>query len=132
MSVTAVALFVALVAVGATTGVVAGTLGVGGGILMVPFLTLVVGTPQHAAEGTSLLVILPTALAASIALHRRGVGNLRVALAVGGLGAAGGAAGALLALALPAETLRLAFAGFIAVVGARLVGDALAARGGRA
>ena len=120
----AVGLFVALVAFGALTGVVAGILGVGGGLLMVPFLTLAVGMSQHAAEGTSLLVILPTAVAASIALRRRGVGDLRVGLELGLLGALGAAGGALLALALPAQTLRLVFAGFVALIGLRLLRDA--------
>ena len=127
MSAASVAVFGALVAVGAATGVVAGTLGVGGGLLMVPFLTLVVGMPQHAAEGTSLLVILPTAIAATIALRRRGLGDLRVALELGALGAVGAAGGALLALALPGHALRLVFAGLLVIVGARLLVEALAA-----
>ena len=65
-----------LVAVGAATGVLAGLLGVGGGILLVPFLVLAVGMTQHDAEATSLLVILPTALVAASALRRRDVGDL--------------------------------------------------------
>jgi uncharacterized protein len=119
-------LFAALVAVGATAGVLAGLLGVGGGILLVPFLVLAVGMSQHEAEATSLLVILPTALAASVALRRRDVGDLPVALAVGTVGAAGAAAGALLALALPGGVLRSVFAVLIALVGIRLVLDARA------
>jgi uncharacterized membrane protein YfcA len=126
VSAAGIALVVALVAVGALTGVVAGILGVGGGILMVPFLTLAIGIPQHAAEGTSLLVILPTAIAASVALHRRGIGDLRAGLALGSLGAAGAAAGALIALALPGHVLRILFAVFLLIVGARLLGDAFA------
>ena len=42
---------------------------------MVPFLTLVAGLSQHAAEATSLLVILPTAVAGTLTLRRHGVGN---------------------------------------------------------
>ena len=127
MTLTGLALFLGLVAVGAVTGVVAGILGVGGGILLVPFLTLALDVPQHAAEGTSLLVIVPTSIAASIALHRRGVGDVRVGLALGGVGAAGAAVGALVALALPGHVLRLIFAGFILLVGARLLRDAMSA-----
>jgi len=123
---TGAALVVALVAFGLFTGAAAGLLGVGGGILMVPFLTLAAGLPQHAAEATSLLVVLPTAVVASVVLHRRGVGDLGTALRFGVVGAAGGAAGALLALALPSATLRIVFALFLALVGARLVRDALA------
>ena len=117
-----------MIAFGATAGVLAGLLGVGGGILLVPFLVLAVGMTQHEAEATSLLVILPTALAASVALRRRDVGDLPVALAVGTIGAVGAVAGVLLALALDADVLRLVFAALLALVGARLIRDARAVR----
>src|SRR5204862_5886249 len=55
-------LFAVLILFGLFTGAAAGLLGVGGGIMMVPFLTLVASLPQHAAEATSLLVVLPTAI----------------------------------------------------------------------
>jgi uncharacterized protein len=119
-----VGLLLLLVAVGALTGMLAGLLGVGGGILLVPFLVLAVGLTQHEAEATSLLVILPTALAASVALRRRDVGDLPVALALGTVGALGAVAGALLALSLPAGVLRLAFAVLLTVAGLRLIRDA--------
>ena len=118
-------LLTALVAFGMVTGVAAGILGVGGGILMVPFLTLVAGMPQHAAEATSLLVVLPTAIVASLVLQRRGIGDLGVALRFGVVGAVGAAAGALLALALPGSSLRVVFAIFLMLVGLRLVRDGL-------
>ncbi len=123
-----VALYAALAAFGVVTGAAAGLLGVGGGTLMVPFLTLVVGLSQHEAEATSLLVVLPTAVVASIVLHRRRVGNLPVALRFGAVGAAGGVLGALAALALPGPTLRLIFAAFLLLVSARMVRDALVSR----
>ena len=117
-------MFVALIGVGAAAGVLAGLLGVGGGILLVPFLVLAVGMTQHEAEATSLLVILPTAVAASIALRRRGVGDLPVALVIGLVGAVGAVAGALLALSLPADVLRAVFAVLLAIAGLRLIQDA--------
>lgn len=125
---TGIALIAALVVFGVFTGGAAGLLGVGGGIMMVPFLTLVAGLPQHAAEATSLLVVLPTAVVASLVLQRRGVGDLALALRFGVLGAAGGIAGALLALALPGHVLRLIFGCFLALVAVRLVRDSLLAR----
>ena len=121
-------LLLGLAAFGVLTGAFAGLLGVGGGILMVPFLTLAVRLPQHAAEATSLLVVLPTAIVASVVLHRRGVGDLGLALRLGALGVAGGVLGALLALALPAHALRIVFALFLGGVAVRLVRDALVAR----
>ncbi len=123
---TTLGLLVALVAVGAVAGMLAGLLGVGGGILLVPFLVLAMGFTQHEAEATSLLVILPTALAASVALRRRDVGDLPVALGLGTIGAAGAVVGALLALSLPADVLRLIFAALLALAGIRLVRDARA------
>ena len=115
--------FLLLAAFGLGTGAAAGLLGVGGGALMVPFLTLAIGLSQHAAEATSLVVVLPTAVVASLALRRRGVGDLGVALRFGVVGALGGVGGGLLALALPASTLRLVFAAFLGLVGIRLVRD---------
>lgn len=125
---TTAALLLALVAVGVGAGVLAGLLGVGGGVLLVPFLVLALGMTQHEAEATSLLVILPTAIAASIALRLRGIGDLPVALCLGAIGAAGAAAGALLALALPGGVLRVLFAVLLALVGVRLIRDARAER----
>ena len=116
-------LFLALAAFGLGTGAAAGLLGVGGGILMVPFLTLAVGLSQHEAEATSLVVVLPTAIAASLALRKRGVGDLGLALRFGVIGAIGGLGGALVALALPASALRIVFAAFLALAGVRLVRD---------
>jgi uncharacterized protein len=111
---------IALVAIGVAVGAVAGLLGVGGGILMVPVLTLAFGFSQHEAQATSLVVILPTAIVASVTLQRRGVGDLVGALQLGALGAAGAAGGSLLALALPAATLRIVFACLLVIVGARM------------
>jgi uncharacterized membrane protein YfcA len=118
-------LYVALVAFGVVVGVSSGLLGVGGGTLVVPFLTLAVGLSQHEAQATSLLVILPTAIAGSLALRRRGVGDLGLAIRFGVAGAAGSVLGALLALTLPASTLRVLFAVFIGVVGLKLAYDGL-------
>jgi uncharacterized membrane protein YfcA len=118
-------LYVALVSFGIAVGVTSGLLGVGGGTLAVPFLTLAVGLSQHSAEATSLLVILPTAIAGSLALRRRRVGDLGLALRFGSVGAVGSVLGALLALALSGSALRLVFAVFLGLVGLGLARDGL-------
>jgi uncharacterized protein len=123
--VTGPTLYLALVSFGVAVGVASGLLGVGGGTLVVPFLTLAVGLSQHSAEATSLLVILPTAIAGSLALRRRGVGDLGLALRFGVVGAVGSVLGALLALALSGFALRLVFAVFVGLVGLRLARDGL-------
>lgn len=118
-------LYVTLVGFGFLTGGAAGLLGVGGGIMMVPFLTLVTGLSQHAAEATSLLVVLPTAVVATVVLQRKGIGDAWLALRFGALGAVGGVLGALVALSLPGHVLRVVFACFLAAVAVRLVRDGL-------
>lgn len=113
-------LAISLVAFGVLAGVASGLLGIGGGTVMVPYMVLVAGFSQHEAEATSLLVILPTAIVGSLVLRANGVGDLRRALLIGALGSVGGLAGASLALALPSDALRLLFAIFIAIIGARM------------
>jgi uncharacterized membrane protein YfcA len=125
---TGLAFVAALVAFGVVTGAASGLLGVGGGTLMVPFLTLAAGMSQHSAEATSLLVVLPTAIVGRLVLRRRGIGDLGLALRFGALGAVGGILGALLALALPGHVLRIVFACFLLLVSVRLVRDSLALR----
>jgi uncharacterized membrane protein YfcA len=121
-------LAVALVAFGLFTGVASGLLGVGGGVFMVPFLVFATTLDQRSAQATSLCVVLPTAIVASVTLQRKGVGELRSALAMGALGAAGAVGGALLALSLPAAVLRTIFAAFLGLIGLRLLADALRRR----
>jgi uncharacterized membrane protein YfcA len=123
-------LIVGLVAFGVLTGIASAVLGVGGGIFMVPFLVLVVGLSQHAAQATSLLVVLPTAAVGSWSLYRRGIGDPPIALRMGVVGMAGSISGTALALSLPAHVLRIGFALLMVVVGVRLLRDALRAQPG--
>jgi len=116
-------LLIAAVAFGALAGIVAGLLGVGGGIVMVPFLVLAADLSQHAANATSLLVIVPTAIVGTWTLHRRGAADLHASLHVGAFGAGGAVAGSLLALAIPSGSLRLIFAAAVALTGLRMLVD---------
>lgn len=71
------------IAIGALGGVVAALCGVGGGVVMVPAFVLLLALPQKQAVATSLLVIIPTALVASMQNQRAvpPLGNWKVALA---------------------------------------------------
>lgn len=114
-------LAIAVILAGMAVGVLSALFGVGGGILMVPFMVLVLNETQHVAEGTSLLVIVPTAVIGVLA-HRRGdFVDFRAAalMAVGGMG--GAVAGATLALRLAGETLETMFGVLMALVGTRTV-----------
>lgn len=111
----------ATVAFGLFTGVLSGLLGVGGGIVMVPYLVLFLGGSQHMAEGTSLLVIVPTAIAGALTHARRGLVETKVAVGLGLGGIAAAFGGAQLALVLPTEVLTRVFAAFLFVIGARFM-----------
>jgi len=61
-----------VVVVGAVTGVVSGFMGIGGGTIMVPAFTLVLGFTQQLAQGTSLLAIVGAATAGSWQHRKKG------------------------------------------------------------
>ena len=120
-------LIVIVIGVGIAVGLMSAMFGVGGGVIMVPFIVLVLSRSQHVAEGTSLLVIVPTAVAGVIAHRKRGFVDLGTAAKLAAVGIFGAFVGAQLALALPAERLETAFGVFTIVVGTKLLSDGLRA-----
>lgn len=106
---------------GAAGGVVSGLLGVGGGILFVPALTLAISLSQVKAEATSLLAIIPVALVGAARQQRYGNVDLREGAIVGALSALGVLGGVLLANVLPERALRLGFAAVILIVAAQFL-----------
>jgi uncharacterized protein len=100
---------VAVAVIGLCAGVLAGTFGVGGGILFVPTLVLALGLTQVHATASSLLAILPTALVGTWRLERQGHVDLRVAATIGVASIGGVQGGVLLAEALPGTVIRRLF-----------------------
>jgi uncharacterized membrane protein YfcA len=113
------------IAIGLAGGVIAGLLGVGGGVLFVPGLVLFMGLSQHQAEATSLLAIVPVAIVGTVRQDRYGNVRRLDALLIGLLSFAGAIGGVALANALSGKVLRIAFAILILVVAAQLVRDTL-------
>jgi uncharacterized membrane protein YfcA len=109
------------IAIGVAAGVVAGLLGVGGGVLFVPGLVIFLDLTQHQAEGTSLLAIVPVALVGAIAQDRYGNVRRGDALLLGLLSVAGAAGGVALANALSGRLLQVGFALFMLFVAGQLV-----------
>jgi uncharacterized protein len=110
-----------LLAVGLAAGFLAGLLGIGGGILIVPALVLLLGFDQHLAQGTSLVVIIPAALAGSWTHYRRGRLDLRTAAFVAAGGVIGAAIGSLSALSLDDALLQRLFAVVLLIVAVRML-----------
>jgi uncharacterized protein len=118
------------IAIGLAGGIIAGLLGVGGGVLFVPGLVIFLNLNQHQAEATSLLAIIPVAIVGTYRQDRYGNVRRKDALLLGLLSLAGAAAGVALANALSGTVLRDAFAALMLLVAARLASGALRAGGG--
>jgi uncharacterized membrane protein YfcA len=101
--------WVLLVLVGSVTGTLAGLLGIGGGLLMVPALTFL-GVPLIQATATSLIGVFLSAVSGSLRNLRTGELNWRVSLALAAFGMVTAQGGAWLGDRLPDSTLALGFA----------------------
>jgi uncharacterized protein len=108
-------------------GMTGGLVGVGGGVLFVPALTVFVGLSQVEGESTSLLMIVVVALVG--AYRQNGYGNVRVreALIIGGLSPLGVLIGVGVANQVSERALQLAFAALALFMAAQLVRRARAA-----
>ena len=68
-----------ILGIGLVAGVLAGVLGIGGGVVMIPAMVFFAGIDQHMAQGISLAVIVATSLVGSITHYRQGNVDVRVA-----------------------------------------------------
>ena len=114
-------LILELAALGLATGFLAGLLGIGGGMLMVPFLSIILaakGFPPDLvvkmAVATSLATICFTSLSSVRAHHKRGAVLWPVARALSPGIVIGSLLGAQLAVALPGKVLSVMFSVFVA------------------
>ncbi|WP_420637482.1 sulfite exporter TauE/SafE family protein [Candidatus Poriferisocius sp.] len=110
-----VAAALAYAACGVATGLLSGAMGVGGGVIMIPAMILFFGFVDATAKGTSLLVILPTALVGTARNRRSGNLDARTALVMGASGVASAFAGALGAGQLSPRLSSGLFAGLLIV-----------------
>jgi uncharacterized membrane protein YfcA len=101
---------------GLSAGVVSSVFGLGGGVIFVPMLALLFSYGQHIAEGTSLAVIVPTALAGALGHHRHGYTHWLVGARLGAGGVLGAVVGAQVALALEPDALARLYGVFLALM----------------
>lgn len=117
--------YVAAALLGYAGGVVGGVLGVGGGVLFVPALVIFLDEPQLRAESTSLLAIVPVAIAGTWRQNKYGNLRLRDGLLIGALSPLGVLIGVLIANNVSQRALEVAFALLILFVAAQLARRAL-------
>jgi uncharacterized protein len=109
-----------LVITGVAAGILAGTFGLGGGLIVTPFLVLILGYSQQTANGTSLVALLgPVGIFGVMAYYNAGkiTGvHIRAGLIIALGMLAGTYFGSKLALALPETIVRRAFAVFLVIM----------------
>ena len=113
-------LVIALI-VGCVMGLLAGILGIGGGVIAIPAMIYLLKMPTHLAMGTSLAVIIPLALTGTykhLMNHNVDI-RVAVALAIGGIVFA--YIGAWLQPRIPDLMLKRIFGAFIIILGINLV-----------
>jgi uncharacterized protein len=110
----------ALVLTGLASGVIAGLLGVGGGIVMVPVMVVGFDMSAALAKGSSLAVIIPTAIMGTWRNAKKGNVDLPVAVVAGLAGVASGFLAGLLSVAMPDELSNTLFAILLVLVAVRM------------
>ncbi|MBA4248837.1 MAG: sulfite exporter TauE/SafE family protein [Microbacterium sp.] len=111
-----VATVLGLIALGLIMGIMAGLLGIGGGIVAVPVLVALFGVGDLIAKGTSLLAMIPGALAGTIPNLRAGLVRWQDALPMGIAAALLSLVGVWLAFVIPPAVSGWLFAGLLVVV----------------
>ena len=116
-----VPMVVGLVVVGLATGVLAGLLGVGGGVVMIPAMMVLLGLPNVIAKGTSLAVIIPTAITGTYRNRASKNVDLRAAAIVGAGGIVSAVLGGWISARLSDAVSNALFASLLVIVAARLI-----------
>ena len=101
---------------GAAAGVFGSLLGLGGGVLIVPLLTLGFGLPLRDAVGVSLVCVIMTSSAAAGVYLERHVANLRLGMTLELFTALGALIGGSIAFLLDERLITLLFTGLLAYV----------------
>ena len=114
-----------LIVGGFGAGFLSGTIGIGGGALFVPTMTVGARIPQAIAQGSSLVAIIPTALVSTITHVREGNVIAPAAMWMGGGGVVGAVIGALVAVEVPGPILARVWGAFLLLTAYRLLMQAV-------
>lgn len=111
-----------LIVIGVLAGILSGFVGVGGGVIIVPALVYALGMSQHAAQGTSLFILLlPVGILAVHNYWKAGNVNWKFGLIVAITFVLGGYIGSKLALRLSPGIVKLIFGVVMAYVSFRMI-----------
>jgi len=117
-----ISMLLLLLGIGIITGVMAGMLGIGGAIIMIPALVYFMGFSQQMAQGTSLAVMLPPiGILATYNYYKAGHVDIKFALILAFAFLIGSYFGSKYALTLPQATLRKIFGILLLLVAAKML-----------
>ncbi|NMC41710.1 MAG: sulfite exporter TauE/SafE family protein [Bacteroidales bacterium] len=113
---------VILVIIGLFTGMLAGMLGIGGGLIVIPALMLFMGFSQHAAQGTSLAMMLPPiGIVAAWNYYKAGHVDIKIALILAAAFIIGSLFGSKLAVGMSENLLKKIFSVFLILVAIKML-----------
>ena len=101
---------------GFLSGIISG-MGIGGGTVLIPALTMFLNINQHTAQGVNLLFFIPTAIIALIIHKKNGNLDIKTAIPLMLWGLIGALCGSLLAIKIKPEILKRLFGGFLFLMG---------------
>ncbi|MFW6371973.1 MAG: TSUP family transporter [Bacteroidota bacterium] len=111
-----------LLVIGLAAGFIAGGLGVGGGIILVPALVFFFGLTQHQAQGTSLGVLMfPVMALAVVNYYQKGFVNFKLVFILVAAFLVGSYLGSLFSVNLPAKTLKKVFGILMLIAGMKMI-----------
>lgn len=111
-----------LIIIGFLAGIVGGSLGLGGGIIIVPALVFILGFSQHYAQGTSLAVLLfPIGILAVINYTKNGYVNYKFAVVLMIAFVIGSYFGSEISVHLPEKVLKKVFGIFLLLVSLKMI-----------
>ncbi len=111
-----------LIVIGIVTGAMAGMLGIGGAIIMIPALVFFMGFSQQMSQGTSLAVMLPPiGILAAYNYYKAGQVNIKFAIILAVAFLIGSYFGSKLALTLPQPLLKKIFGVLLLLVAAKML-----------
>lgn len=117
-----VSMLLLLMAIGIVTGIMAGMLGIGGAIIMIPALVYLLGFSQQMAQGTSLAVMLPPiGIIAAFNYWKAGQVNIKFAIILAVAFIIGSYFGSKFALNLPQPVLKKIFGVLLLLVAAKML-----------
>lgn len=107
--------------IGLLTGFINGFIGIGGGTILIPAMVFLLAEEQHIAHGTSLTIILPTAVVSAFIYQANNHMDWGLAVKIAASGTLGGYLGAKLMEKISAPRLKQIFGLFMVIAGIRMV-----------